>query len=457
MGESNKEIKEHYAKELAINGNIDRAKQIINQDLYAPILRPVEIHAETEISEDDFNAFFKDIGQDLKIVNSDITDAAKRYKELLETTKVKLNNIKTILKTEKERQEDISILCNKYTDFSNVILISDANSTTDLEVVNGAFALKSKSSKKVGAKIVDVSGNGYEGNSYVYKNDSLVNKVSDSSVRDYMIDKSLITYYEYSRVTANNTEIEVFPLVNFDSIYARCSILIKGDELFNTLELTTENDNVILESLSTSVDGQAFVESNLHEVALTDKKSRFDSNGYVYGCGILSFKDSMYIKLVLRATKNTNELIAFNKKNLDGTDEIVQLKTAKRSVIRINDIALGKKEHITRCNLKFDNFITDPVNSIAIFANEYIADEHDIRQAVKYVLTVNGIDYEMVPINSHYNGKKIIRTTNVAIPAEHVNYLNENIKDATLTINVKTTNSSVSPYISDLKVLIGGE
>ena len=52
--------KEEYASNLALKGNIDRAKEIILQDDYEPILKPVEIHPETEISKDDINQVFDD-------------------------------------------------------------------------------------------------------------------------------------------------------------------------------------------------------------------------------------------------------------------------------------------------------------------------------------------------------------------------------------------------------------
>lgn len=449
--------KEQYAKDLAINNNLERAKEIIMQDDYLPILKPLNMHAETEITSDQFNSLFTDIGIDLDIINADITLTADRFKELLETTKLELDNIKTVLKTEKERQEDINILCNRYTDFSNVILISSKNSTTDLDEIKGALTLKNKSSKSVVGEIEDISGNGYEGNMYVYKDNAFTSDVSKSSNREYITDNSLLTYYEYSRITANNSEPEVFPLVNFDSINARCSILIKGSNTFNTLEIANETDDIILESLSTSIDGQTFTQSSLTEIPITNKKARFSSDDYIYGSGILSFKDSMYVKLVLRASKNTNESIAFNKKNIDGTTKIVHLKSAKRSVIKINDITIGNKEYETQGKLVFNNFITEPASSIAIFANEYIADGFDIRNSVKYTLTINGIDYDIIPINSNHNGKKVIRITNMAIPAEHVHYISENIKSATLTIDVKTTDKNITPYISDIKILVGGE
>lgn len=449
--------KEEYASNLALKGNIDRAKEIILQDDYEPILKPVEIHPETEISKDDINQVFDDISADLDIVNSNLSITSAKFKNMLETTRLKLNNIKRILRTEKERQEDINILCNKYSDFSNVILISNENSSGDLSYDKSAFSIKTSNSKVVKGEIVEIIGNGYEGNNYVYKNNDFVSNVSNSSNKEYITDDSLITYYEYSRITASNSEKEVFPLVNFDSIMARCSILIKANDLINTIEMTMETDDVILESLSTSIDGKTFIQSELRDVAINSKKARFDTNDYIFGSGILSFQDCNYVKLVLRAGKNSNDSIAFMKKDSNNVETLTKLKTAKRSVIRINNIALGRKTYELSGQLVFNDFITDPVKSIAIFANEYVADEIDLRSSIKYNLTINGLDYEIIPINSQYNGKKIIRTTSHTIPAEHVHYINESIKSATLTINMKSSKQYTSPFISDLKVLIGGE
>ena len=167
----------------------------------------------------DLNSIFDDIGIDLDIINSNLSIASARFKNLLASTKAKLDAIKKTLKTERERQEDISILCNKYTDFSNVIMLSDVNTEGDAEYYNGAFMLPSKSYTEVKGEIVEVTGNGYTGNNYVYNNNEFSDSIKDTGNTAYMIDKSLMTYFEYSRITASNSEPEVFPLVNFDSIY----------------------------------------------------------------------------------------------------------------------------------------------------------------------------------------------------------------------------------------------
>lgn len=456
MGQRNNQIKKQsYAESLSRAGELTKAIRIIEQDEYAPVLLPEELHAETEVASSDINNIFKDIGIDLSIINGDMSSAAKDFDNLLKTTRIKLDNIKTILKTEKERLEDINILCNKYTDFSDVILVSDKNATTNMTYSNGLFNLNTTNTKSVKYEITDISGNGYEGNDYVYKNDAFAKNTSNTSKRSYIYDNSEITYYEYSRITASSSEKIVFPLVNFDSVTARCSISIKADEPFNTLKLNTETDDIILESFSTSTDGINFTKSDLTNIPLNNKSARYNGDDYIYGCGLLSFDDCNYIKLILKATANTSESIAFTRKNADNKDEVIKLNTAKRSVIKINGIELSIRKYNKKGEITLNNLIDKDTSSIAIFANEYIADNYVLRNSLKYTLTINGIDYEMVPINSHSNGKKIVRTTSKSIPAEHVHYISETIKSANLTISASTANDKITPYISDLKILVG--
>lgn len=451
-----KSKRESYAKELAISGDLTKAKEVAMTDYYEPIFDNIELHPEIEIDKNDFNTIFNDAGVDLNILNNSMYDSINDFKSLLDMTRTKLDNIKSILKTEKERLEDINILCNKYSDFSNVICVTDNNTSGSLLYNNNVFSLNTKSYQSIDFSIENITGNGYEGNNYVYKNNDFVNNSRDTSDRSYINDDSNLTYYEYSRIVASNSEKEVFSQVNFDSITARCSILLKANDLINTLEISMDTDDVLLESLSTSLDGQTFSQSSLKNIAINDKNSRYNEESYIYGCGKLSFKDCYYVKIILKSTKFTDEQIAFIKKSLS-TETLIELKTAKRSVIKINNIAASRAVYTSKGTLTFDNFITDAINTIAIFANEYAADDIDIRTNVQYSLSVNGKDYEILPINCQTSGKKVIRTTSKTLPAEHVYYISESIKNAALTISMSTSKQYASPYISDLKILVGGE
>ena len=142
---------------------------------------------------------------------------------------------------------------------------------------------------------------------------------------------------------------------------------------------------------------------------------------------------------------------------IDNEENIVKIATGKRSIIRLNDITASKKKYKRYGSLMLKNFVSSKITSIAIFANEYAPDNIDLRSSIKYILTINGTDYEIIPINSGYDGKKIIRTTSLALPTDYVHYINEDIKSASLTINLSTNNEYSTPYISNLKILVGND
>lgn len=137
--------------------------------------------------------------------------------------------------------------------------------------------------------------------------------------------------------------------------------------------------------------------------------------------------------------------------------KLVTLETAKRHAVRLNNIKASKNTYQVSNTITSRELISDPVQSIAIFCNEYIPSHFPDGEYIKYVLTVNGIDYTVVPVNSDRNGTKIIRAADNKTPTDYVAYTNEEIKSATLTVILKTPNNTETPYFSNLKVLIGGE
>lgn len=103
-----------------------------------------------------------------------------------------------------------------------------------------------------------------------------------------------------------------------------------------------------------------------------------------------------------------------------------------------------------------NELIDTPINTIALYCNEYINDDYTIDNNVSYFLIINGTEYEIKPINSHRDGKKIARMSTQSYKSDHIIYLNENIKSAKLKIVINSANQNVTPYISDIKILVGG-
>lgn len=150
---------------------------------------------------------------------------------------------------------------------------------------------------------------------------------------------------------------------------------------------------------------------------------------------------------------------------LDDAEDIVKLDTAVRHVIRLNNVVGFANEYNSSSYMYTEELLTGPVQSIAIFANEYIpptfptgVDGEDVggtEPFISYHLGINGKDFEVVPVNSHKSGVKVIRYSNYSITDDYTLHIPEPIKSAKLTIKINTPDTSYSPYVSNIKVCIG--
>ena len=70
------------------------------------------------------------------MIDKQLTTAANNFKSLLDKTKLKILKVKTSLEVERERQQDINILCNKYSDFVSVINLNKEDFAGNLNMEN---------------------------------------------------------------------------------------------------------------------------------------------------------------------------------------------------------------------------------------------------------------------------------------------------------------------------------
>ena len=154
--------------------------------------------------------------------------------------------------------------------------------------------------------------------------------------------------------------------------------------------------------------------------------------------------------------KNIAYIKTFNT-DTNISKRIQNVVSAKRHVIRINDIISKQKQYITNNVFKTDELIKDKENiyAISVFANYYLPDNSLTEDYIKFTLTINGIDYDIKPINSYSNGIKIIRFSQGKVPTIYTQYIGEKITSAYLTINIKSK-TNLTPYINNLKILLGG-
>lgn len=424
---------------------------------------PLHIHPEEEPVIDDINNNVNAIIDDILNLDSGYIQAGKKIKELITNTKLKLESAREFLVSEKERQEDINILCNRYTDFlsSKAIVPSKLKGTLSVsdEIISAALS----SSQKCAIEIVDIVGNGYEGNEHVYSNTEFLNKTLDSSSRSALVDNNLATYYEYSRITVNDNTSGLPSKFNKDSTEAYCSIELKSETQINQFYINSERDDIILSKIYTSQDGLIYSLDAEYNILMNERYERYNDQTYVYGSGIISIKPAKYVKIFFRSNGYTNDTLSYvdsvylsNGSDSSVIKKVVAVEGAKRHAIKINEISAYKNKY-HKGLLISDELISEPVSTIAFCSNEFIQKDYEIADSVKYYLIINGEEHEVQPINSHRNGKKILRMSAQNYDSDHVIYLSETIKSAKLKIVVDPSNQDTTPYISDIKILIGGK
>lgn len=426
----------------------------------------------------------------LKIDETLITTGVQVY-TLMTNTILRLNNIHDNIMLEKERYQDMQMLCNKYTDYDKVKSLTKEDFNGGFVYENGDFAPERSSTKEIALEIVDVFGNGYEGNKYVYKDYMYTNTVLDTSLRKNVTDDKITSYYEYSRITVSNVEDAEIPDFNKDNKEATCTITFRSAEPINEIDITTDDSTILITNIAYSINGIDYIDMNIPYISINNKLDSYDNFGYIYGSGRISFPYSIQLfKVTFQSTGYKNDVIAYEKVLLpvanneadldfegDGmgiaipenywsddinfdinefTEEVTTVvKSAQRHVIKLNQVKAYMYNYVNKSKLETKELLNQDVYSVALFANVYIPQGLS-DDAVKFILTVNGTDYNVVPINSHMNGIKIIRFSTGNANDIYTKRIGEKIKSAKLSI-IFNNESKIVPRVNNIKVLFGGE
>lgn len=417
------------------------------------------IHPE-ESGNEKLNKAFTNSFDDITLIDKQLKDLANKTEQLLDRTTKRLDVVKDTILSEKERLQDISMLCNMKTDYDNAIPLKDSDFTGDFSFEDGVFYSKLSNSVPVRAVVDNVVGNGYEGNKYVIKDNKFLEEVINTKSKSFATDNNLSTYWEYSRITASNTEPYLISDFNTDDAEAKATVTLKFATLANELTIKSSVDKVRVLAIKYSTDGINYNDVAMLPFTINNKDESYKNQGYIYGSNLISFPSSKYIKITFESIGYIDDILAFERTVTDDKDQIETITTivptAKRHVIKLNDIYVKSKTYTSSSTMKTGELITKgtDVYAISVFANMYFP-EGVSDNSIKYTLTVNGIDYDIQPVNSHKSGVKIIRFSQGKIPAEYTKYIGEKIQSAFLTI---TMNSRVqlTPYVNNLKVLLGG-
>ena len=139
----------------------------------------------------------------------------------------------------------------------------------------------------------------------------------------------------------------------------------------------------------------------------------------------------------------------------EGIKKLYQSQDIERQAVRINNISAERSEYDVTRTIKSKELIKGETDRIAIYAKEYIPNHFENQDCIRYLLTINGEQHEIVPINSHRNGIKIVKSSSYVADDLYTLNLNETIKSALLEIRISTEDPRETPYISNLKIIEG--
>ena len=161
---------------------------------YEPYYIGFAMHPE-EGRESKINEELMKIQKDLTQIDNALITAGNQVYSLMTNTILRLNNIYANIILEKERYQDMQMLCNKYTDYDKIRALDNTDFQGSFVYEDECFAPERSSSKSINLHVVDIFGNGYEGNKYVYKDYKYSNTVLDTSVRSNITDDKITIYY----------------------------------------------------------------------------------------------------------------------------------------------------------------------------------------------------------------------------------------------------------------------
>ena len=460
-----KTIQKAYAQDLAVKGDLEKASRIISGDSSSPVFEGYSVHPEEEPDIKSINKSITDIAIDIQAARAEMAHAAEELKNILDDVDTGLKSAEEKITLEEDRIKDMNIICGNSADAKTVRSFSPEELTGAFSVVGGAMTCPALEPEIVPVQLVQVTGNGYEGNAYVlYDENTFMNETDmDSSNRENISSDNEDLYYEYSRL-ASTGETEYPEGLNFDNLEAECAMVFYGESEFSSVKLSSDQTGLIVEDVLISKDNGVSFESvwNKKETAIFGTDKKYESGNYIYESGIISFPSTQFLKILFKSGGAESDTIAYKKVKIQvdekTSEEIVVLKNTERHCIRLYGISAISSNYGEETTISTGELIDNPVKSISFFVNEYVPDyfsSSDISDYISYTMEINGKEYEMVPINSDRKGTKVVRKITYLKRDVYSEKLEESIKSAGLIIKMKTPVTDGTPYVSNLKICYG--
>lgn len=454
-----KEIRRKYIELLSEDKEYENTlKNLVNKDIKDPIFDPTKLESEDIPNYNEEQKNLSEIALDLKGINSGILEIKNKIKDLINTVDSAEANALESIKKEEQRIMDINMICGIKSEYNMCIPIyaNDFEGKVQSEVLNSSsFGAKPTNLEEVEYSIVDIAGNGYEGNEYIYNNYGEEEKeIEDRSNRDFILDKNDTTCYEYSRLNTDKKEEAIDGLINYDNKEARCTITCAVKKPVCKTTLFSEDEHVVVEKVEVSNDGIGFTNIFENPLKMNEMAQSYKDISYAYGSRTICFPYSTFVRITMSSDVIRNDIVIVKDKNG------VPIKTTntRHKKVQINNISFFRSEY-SKIEIKTRNILeSGSVDKIGIFANEYVPDHFTANNYIKYSLIINGTEFEIIPINSDRNGTKIIKYAekeSISVKDWYTTTINETIKTAQLKITISDFKKKETPYVSNIKICLG--
>ncbi len=448
-----KNIKNEYIKLLSEDESFyDSVKTLLSKKEDEPVYSYSLLNYEEPPNYKKEQKELLEINLDINIINQSAIEIKDRIDELINEIDYQIDSVDKAIKNETERIMDVNMLCGNNSEYNMIIPISVNQFSGEKykPLNNDVISCQLSSSKEVSHNILNISGNGYPGNKYVYNNSVFEENEDDKSNIEYIYDESDVTGYEYSRlVTTNKNEI-IDSLINYDNKNVNCVITINTEENVSSAYIKTENNDLVIQNIETSDDGIKFIKSLKNPINISDINQIYNDSEYIYGSNIICFRPSKYIRITLSSSNNTDDIIAIEE------NESAKIKhNTKRKKIKINNIKFYSNTY-SKTSIITDNIVSlGSVDKVGLFLNEYIPDHFSQGlDYAKYYLIINGTEHEVVPMNSLRDGIKIIKFSEEDILQNYTKKINETIKSVLIKIVLTPNENKESILLSNIKLCL---
>lgn len=457
---SPKKIRDEYKKTLSKESKYnDVLASLSERKDNEPIYHPIDINYESLPDYDKEQRELLEISLDINSINNGLFEIKNEADKIIKNIEEKSLLFLKQIEKEKERINDINMICGQNSQYNMVIplyasdFIKDSN---DFEVINDKFfGAELDQTETVPYAIIDISGNGLSGNRFIYNKEKNIfqNETPETNYdhKEYILDDNDITKYEYSRYITNDKSEAIDNIINYDDKEVEITITLatESGKPFNKLTWATENKDIIIKNLETSIDGIRFTKQLKNEINNSDKNIIYNDSTYIYGSNIICFPYSNAIRITFSSNHIENDVIAIK----NSEDDVKIKPNSRRKKIALNSIKLYNSKYNKALLQSQEILDSGSIDKVALFVSEYIPDHFKEKEYIEYSLIINGNETKIVPVNSDREGIKMIKFSEEKSDVKGiVETIKETIKSIKVKIMINDENKKESPYIGNLKL-----